>query len=162
MEERNGLSGNDSIGPLVSEGSRASLYKLEPNQVTSEPIKADSSDSYVVATLTSRKDPDWGDKYQKERASIEQRLLDEKRNMYFETYLAQTREEMKREGEIEIYAEVLDENFGAASPDALQSPMQNPLQNPLQPGSPMSPATPNRLPQRRTPPVIPQQPPANQ
>jgi peptidyl-prolyl cis-trans isomerase D len=162
MEERNGLSGNDSIGPLVSEGSRAPIYSLEPNQVTSEPIKADSSDSYVVAALTSRKDPDWGDKYQKERASIEQRLLDEKRNMYFETYLAQTREEMKREGEIEIYAEVLDENFGAASPDALQSPMQNPLQSPLQPGSPMSPATPNRLPQRRTPPVIPQQPPANQ
>jgi peptidyl-prolyl cis-trans isomerase D len=162
MEERNGLSGNDSIGPLVSEGTRASLYKLEPNQVTSEPIKADSSDSYVVGALTSRKDPDWGDKYQKERASIEQRLLDEKRNMYFETYLAQTREEMKREGDIEIYAEVLDENFGAASPNPLQSPMQNPLQNPLQPGSPMSPAAPNRLPQRRTPPVIPQQPPANQ
>ena len=48
--------------------------------------------------------------------------------MSFETYLAQTREEMKREGEVEIYQEVLDENFASEAPNPAQTPRQNPMQ----------------------------------
>jgi len=41
-----------------------------------------------------------GEPFQKERASIEQRLLDEKRNTFFSTYLAMTQKQMTDEGKI--------------------------------------------------------------
>jgi len=40
LDERLGLSASDSIGPLVSENSRAPVYKLNVGEVTKEPIKA--------------------------------------------------------------------------------------------------------------------------
>lgn len=102
LDERVGLSSTDSIGPVVSEASREKLYKLAVGQVIKEPIKTDS-DVYVVGGLSARKDADMGAPFQKERRSIEQRLLDEKRNTFFSTYLAMTQKQLKEEGKIKIY-----------------------------------------------------------
>ena len=57
-DERAGLTGGESIGPLIAEGDRSGVYKLNPNEVTREPIKVSDSDNYVVAGMMSRKDPD--------------------------------------------------------------------------------------------------------
>ena len=106
LDERTGLSASDSIGPLVSEGTRASVYKLNVGEITREPIKADN-DVYVVAAVFGRKDPDMGEAFEKERKSIEQRILDEKRNTFFSTYLATTQKQLKDEGKIKIYDNVI-------------------------------------------------------
>lgn len=108
-DERAGLKATESIGALLSEFERAPVYKLNVGEVTKEPIKTDSG-AFVVASLKERKDADMGEPFQKERASIEQRLLDEKRNTFFSTYLAMTQKQLQAEGKIKIY----DEAIGAA------------------------------------------------
>ncbi|MFY9608793.1 MAG: SurA N-terminal domain-containing protein [Blastocatellia bacterium] len=141
-DERAGLSGNDSVGSLVSERDRAILYKLNPGEVTREPIKPDESDTHVVAALISRKDADMGDPFKTQRASIEQRLLDEKRNMYFTTFLDTTQKQMKAAGEIKIYDDVIASAVGEPS---------SPLGQPPMPGMPGFPAGSRPGQQRRTP-----------
>jgi peptidyl-prolyl cis-trans isomerase D len=106
VDERAGISGNESIGPLLTEATRTSVYKLNLGEVTREPIKTDS-DVYVVASLIGRKDADMGEPFQKERKSIEQRLLDEKRSTFFGTYLALIEKQLKDEGKIKVYDEAI-------------------------------------------------------
>src|SRR4030095_14030855 len=105
-DERAGLKATESIGSLVSEFERAPVYKLNVGEVTKEPIKT-SGDIFVVAALKERKDADMGDPFQKERASIEQRLLDEKRNTFFQTYLSMTQKQLRAEGKIKVFEEAL-------------------------------------------------------
>jgi peptidyl-prolyl cis-trans isomerase D len=115
LDERAGLSASDSIGPLVSEHTRTNVYKLNVGEVTKEPIKADN-DVYVVAAVSSRKDPDMGEAFQKERKSIEQRLLDEKRNTLFSTYVATTQKQLKDEGKIKIYDNAIESAIDTSGP----------------------------------------------
>jgi peptidyl-prolyl cis-trans isomerase D len=149
-DERAGLGSTDSVGVLVSEANREPLYRLNPGEVTREPIKAESGDSLVIAALVSRQDADMGEAFQKERKSIEQRLLDEKRNIYFSTYLTTTQKQMKDEGKIKIYDDVIAEALEPAGeiPGAGQ---QMPF-----PGAPARP-TPRRSPQGASPGAFPQQ-----
>jgi peptidyl-prolyl cis-trans isomerase D len=138
VEERANFSGADSIGPLVSDESREPVYKLNVGEVTSEPIKSESGDSYVVVGLVARKDADMGDKYKTESKSIEQRLMDEKRNTYFTTYLDTTMKQMKSDGKIRIYQDRIDSAMEATA--ASRAP---------QPGG--MPGMPSKPRQRRTP-----------
>lgn len=105
-DERAGLKATESIGPLVSEFDRAPVYKLKAGEVTREPIKT-ANNVYVVAALKERKEADMGEPFQKERASIEQRLLDEKRNTFFSTYLSMTQKQMEADGKIKIYQDAI-------------------------------------------------------
>jgi len=139
-DERAGLKGTDSIGKLVSEFEREAVYKLKVGEVTREPIKA-SGDAYVVAALRERKEADMGEPYQKERASIEQRLLDEKRNTFFSTYLAMTQKRLQAEGKIKIY----EEEIAAAIETSGPAPQTGLPQMPARTG-----AGPRRSPQAPT------------
>jgi peptidyl-prolyl cis-trans isomerase D len=133
-DERSGLNGTESIGPLVSEFERAPVYKLKAGEITKDPIKTESG-HYVVAFVTERKDADMGEPFQKEKASIEQRMLDEKRNTFFSTYLAMTQKQMKEDGKIKVYDDTIEAAMGSPAANA-----------PLgQPGQPRMPA-----PTRRT------------
>jgi peptidyl-prolyl cis-trans isomerase D len=105
-DERAGLKATESIGSLVSEFERAPVYKLNLGEVTREPIKT-SGDIFVVAALKERKDADMGEPFQKERASIEQRLLEEKRNTFFQTYLSMTQKQLRADGKIKVFEEAL-------------------------------------------------------
>lgn len=133
-DERAGINETESIGPLIREINRASIYKLKVGEITREPIKAD--DTYVVAGLVNRKDADMGDPFKKERSSIEQRLLDEKRNTFFSTYLSMTQKELTASGKIKIYE------------DAVAAAIES-SGTPAQPGQPAMP-TPNGSSPRRT------------
>ncbi|HSO75716.1 MAG TPA: SurA N-terminal domain-containing protein [Blastocatellia bacterium] len=145
-DEREGLSGSDSVGPLTSEIDLAVLYKLNPGEVTREPIKPSESDTQIVATMISRKDADMGEPFKTQRGSIEQRLLDEKRNIYFTTYLEATQKQMKESGEIKIYDDVIASAIGVPS---------TPTGLPSMPGSGGMPGFPPGMPgagqQRRAP-----------
>ena len=135
VDERAGVSGNESIGPLVTEATRTPVYKLNLGEVTREPIKADG-DVYVVAALIGRKDADMGEPFQKERKSIEQRLLDEKRGIFFGTYLAITQKQLKDTGKIKVYD------------DAIAVAVQSPGGAPAAAGRPQLPASGGRAPRR--------------
>ena len=106
VDERGGLAGGDSIGPLVTEANRAPIYKLNVGEITKDPIKTENN-VFVVAALKARKDADMGEPFQKERKSIEQRLLDEHRNVYFSTYLAMTQKQLNESGKIKIYEDAI-------------------------------------------------------
>lgn len=135
-DERVGLGAGDSIGPLSSDANKAPVYKLNVGDVTKEPIKTDS-DVWVVAGLMGRKDPDMADAFQKERKSIEQRLLDERRNTLFSTYLAMTQKQLKAEGKIKTYDDAIAAGIeaGGAIP-ATGSPSGNPRMPTSGPGRP--------------------------
>jgi peptidyl-prolyl cis-trans isomerase D len=136
FDERLGLTGSESIGPLVTESSRTIIYKLKVGEVTKDPIKTDN-DVYVVAAIEGRKEADMGDPFQKERKSIQQRLLDDKRNTFFSTYLAMTQKQLKDEGKIKVYDDAV-----AAAVASSGSPTQT--------GQPRMPARTGASP-RRTP-----------
>ncbi|MFY9557001.1 MAG: SurA N-terminal domain-containing protein [Blastocatellia bacterium] len=136
LDERSGLTGSDSIGPLVTEANKEIVQKLKVGEVTKTPIKTDSS-VYVVAAVSSRKEADMGEPFQKERKSIEQRLLDDKRNTFFSTYLALTQKQLNDAGKIKIYNDAV-----AAAVD-----LGGPLPEPGQPSMP----TPTGRAPRRTP-----------
>src|SRR5262249_51001548 len=113
-DERAGITGNDSIASLITEESRVSIYKLNPGQVTSEPIKTESGDSYAVAAMISRKDADMGEAFQKARKGIEDRLVNSKKEMVFSTFMSTTEKRLKDEGKIKIYQSVIDEAMKAS------------------------------------------------
>jgi peptidyl-prolyl cis-trans isomerase D len=116
VEERSGLTGSDSIGPLTAEADRAPIYKLNPGEVTTEPIKNSNGDSYVVAALLERKDADMGEKFQKERKSVEERLLQSKRSAFFSAYLTAAEKRLKEEGKIRIYQDVIESALAKSKP----------------------------------------------
>lgn len=122
LEDRAGLPATDSIGPLVTEAERAPIYKLNVGEVTHEPIKNENGDSYVVAALVTRKDSDMGDAFKKEKNSIEQRLLEDKRNIYFQTYLAETERLMKDKGKIKVYDDTIGQVLESGAPSPSGAP----------------------------------------
>ena len=121
-DERAGITGNDSIASLITEESRASIYKLAPGHVTADPVKTEGSDSYVVAAMLSRKDADMGDAFQKQRKSIEDKLLNTKKDTIFSTFMSATEKRLKDEGKIKIYQSVIDEAMKADAELAPQVP----------------------------------------
>ena len=108
VDERAGIKATDSIGVLVSEGSRAPIYKLKAGEVLREPIKASDSDTYVVAAVVERKDADMGEAFQKEKKGIEEKLLQERRDNLFTTHLAASQKQLKDAGKIDIRQAVID------------------------------------------------------
>jgi peptidyl-prolyl cis-trans isomerase D len=139
-DERAGVGESDSIGPLTTEEGRASVYKLGVGQVTTEPLKTEN-DHYMVIGLVARKDADMGDAFQKEKKSLEQRLLDEKRNVVFTTYLAELQQKLKADGKIKIYQDRIDDAM-----EALQSQQGNTPDLPMPGGLPQRTRRPQRAP----------------
>lgn len=139
VDERPSLGATDSIGPLITEANRAAIYKLKVGEVTKDPIKTDNN-VFVVATLQSRKDADMGEPFQKERKSIEQRLLDEKRNTFFSTYLAMTQKQLNEQGKIKIYEDSIVAAIDSGTAASGQSPSRPPTPTPGRPRrSPLGP-----------------------
>lgn len=114
-DERAGLKATESIGSLVSEFERAPVYKLNVGEVTREPIKT-ANNVLVVAALRERKEADMGEPFQKERASIAERLLDERRNTFFTTYLSMTQKQLQADGKIKIYDDAVAAAIESAGP----------------------------------------------
>ena len=132
VDARKDITGSDSFGPLTSEYDRKIVYKLNPGELTKEPIKPSGGENYVVVALDSRKDADMGDEYKKAEKSIRQSLLDDQKEILFSTYLEEAQKRLKDQGKIKIYYDVIDQAIGAP-------------QAPVRPGAPLAPG------RRRTP-----------
>ncbi len=151
-DERAGYTpGNDpQLGPLTSEADLARIQKLNKGEITREPIKVTGSDSYVVAAVIDRSEPDMGEPFQKEKKSIQERLLDTKRNTLFTSYLAAVQKQLKDEGDIVIYDDVIKSALGtSAAPGGLPPQMPG--------GGGVMPPAPRNNPRSRTLPIAPPQ-----
>ncbi|HKV38778.1 MAG TPA: peptidylprolyl isomerase [Blastocatellia bacterium] len=115
-DNKEGITGNDPIGPLMTDENRASVYKLDPGHVTPEPIKEEDGSSYAVVGLISRKDADMGEPFQKQKKSIEDRLLQAKQETLFSTLLQSAEKRLKDQGKIKIYQSVVDAVFKTGEP----------------------------------------------
>jgi peptidyl-prolyl cis-trans isomerase D len=116
VDERAGMTSADSVASLITESDRQPIYKLNANEVLTQPIKASESDNYVVAALTSRQDADMGQPFQTERKAIEERLQTSRRESLFSAYLARIQKQMKDDGRIKIYQGVIDEALNIMTP----------------------------------------------
>jgi peptidyl-prolyl cis-trans isomerase D len=141
-DERAGMKAGDSIGPLINEGQREPIYKLKAGEVWREPIKLDDGEKYIVVAAVSRKDADMGEAFQKERKSIEDKLLQTKRGDMYQAHLDATKEQLTKAGKIAVYQETINTVVGLDATDG----------EPPAPGGGSSPLSrpPTRAP-RRTP-----------
>ncbi len=147
LDERAGLRLGDSIGQLTTDADREPVYKLNAGEVTSEPIKTENGNAYVVAAMLSKQEPSTDDaEFEKQRKSITDRLLDAKRNTFFDSYLTMTVDQLKKDGTIKVYDDVIAKAFEAGASQQSEEP-QIPAQ-PQMPGLPgRSPNAPRRTPQ---------------
>ncbi|MCI0489669.1 MAG: SurA N-terminal domain-containing protein [Blastocatellia bacterium] len=149
VDERDGVTGNDPMGPLVSEATRTPIYKLNPGEVTREPIKVDNGNSYVVAALVSRKDPDMGEPFESQRKSIEENLASTRRNTLFLNYLTALEKRLRDEGKIEVYQDVINASLGPPAPPSGGGLPSQPFGSPQLPSrTPGRPVSPGSLPGR--------------
>jgi peptidyl-prolyl cis-trans isomerase D len=113
FDERN-VSGNDTIGSISSEAQRERIYQLKVSEVLRDPISIDDGSTMVVASLKGRKDADMGDPFQKQRRQIEEGLLSTKRNAMFTAYLAWAQKQLREQGKIKVYQDVIQSSIADA------------------------------------------------
>ena len=92
--------GKAGTSPALDEA----IYALKPGEVAKAPVKV--SDNWVVLGATKRTEADLAE-FAKQRDQLTQSKLTERQNQIFEDYIATVQEQMKRDGKIKIYADVL-------------------------------------------------------
>jgi peptidyl-prolyl cis-trans isomerase D len=102
---------NYKVGtPLADLGSSSvlddPLYAAQSGQVLSTPIFL--NENYIVLGVTKRTEADMAE-FTKQRDSLIQTAQDTRKNQVFSDYLASLTEQMKRDGKIKVYKEVLDQ-----------------------------------------------------
>ena len=123
--EKAGLKAEDEeafrLGrPLGSAGADpaldAAVYQLRTGEVTKAPVKV--GDKWVVVAVKGRRDSK-PEEFEKQKAELTERALDERRSQLFEDFLVEARRKLEEKGQIEIYRDalaLLDESEPAALP----------------------------------------------
>ena len=110
------------LGSPLGEGPTATtneelenaIYAMKEGDVTKTPIKV--GDSWMIVGMTKREDANMAD-FAKQRDTMMEQMLSQKRGEVYSEYLASTRQKMEAAGKIKIYNDViakLDE--GTADP----------------------------------------------
>ncbi len=88
----------------TSEQLEDAIFNLKNGEVTKNPIKV--GDNWYVVGVTSRTEADMNE-FAKQRDSLVQAKLQEKRGQVFQDYLASVRQKMEASKEIQIYQEAM-------------------------------------------------------
>jgi len=93
-------------GPSAStnEALEDAIYAMKPGDVTKTPIKV--GDNLVIVGVKSREDASM-DEFAKQRDSLLEQMLQQKRSAVFSDYLAATKQKMETDGKIVIYPDAL-------------------------------------------------------
>lgn len=83
-------------------------FFLKEKEVAKEPVKA--GDDWVVLGITKRVDPDMA-KFATERKTTQERLIAERQNAFFQAYIDKRLKELKEQGKVVTYQEVIDDFF---------------------------------------------------
>ncbi len=123
-----GLTAKDSkafiLGSPLGEGPTATtndeleeaIYAMKEGDVTKTPIKV--GDNWMIVGMTKREDANMAE-FAKQRDTLMEQMLSQKRGEVFSEYLASTRQKMESDGKIKIYNDViakLDEGTTPADP----------------------------------------------
>jgi peptidyl-prolyl cis-trans isomerase D len=112
--------------------AQEAIYALKEGEVTKTPLKL--GNDWIVVGVTKRKEADLGE-FAKQRDSLIQSALTERRSQLFEDYISAAQARMENEGRIKIYTDVLaqfkDNEPTVTSPPAPQRPTTSlPIQIP--------------------------------
>ncbi len=88
----------------TSEQLEDAIFKLKNGEVTKTPIKV--GDNWYVVGVTSRTEADMNE-FAKQRDTLVQAKLQEKRGQVFQDYLASVRQKMEASKEIQVYQEAM-------------------------------------------------------
>jgi peptidyl-prolyl cis-trans isomerase D len=111
--ERAGLKAEDEAAfklgrPMGTAGADASLdaavFALKAGEVTKAPVKI--GDKWVVVGVRARTDADPAE-FDKQRASLNETALSERRNQVFDDFLVEARRRLDQDGKIEIFRDAL-------------------------------------------------------
>lgn len=105
----------DNFGVLAQVMTTA--LGLKQGQITKEPLYGNTK--YLVFGVTKRTDPDQT-KYNEQAKAIEQRLLEERRRMIFDSYLDGIKKQLKTDGKITVYNQAIEQIFAQAKESAGQ------------------------------------------
>ena len=89
------------------------IYGLKEGELTKTPLKI--GDTWVVVGATKRTDADLAE-FAKERASLTEQMLSERRNDVFEDYVSAVRARLEKDGEVRVYEDVLARVGGDEGP----------------------------------------------
>jgi peptidyl-prolyl cis-trans isomerase D len=106
-----------------SAAGEEAIYALKEGEVTKTPIKV--GDNWVVVGATSRKEADLAE-FAKQRDSLMESALSERRNQIFEDYILTAQNRMESEGKIKIYEDVLAKLGGENEPPTITNPQGPP------------------------------------
>ena len=97
----------------TSEALEEAIFAMKEGEASATPIKV--GESWYVVGVTKRTDPT-PDEFAKQRTSLMESLLTQKRGEVFAEYLASTRQRMEADGSIKIYESALAKLEAPAEP----------------------------------------------
>jgi len=100
--------GAASGGLQTLQAARTAALSLKEGEVGKTPVKFGAG--YLVLAATKRTEPDLS-KLASEREGIRQRMLSERQQVTYDTYLKETRKRYEQEGKIRVYQDRIDNFF---------------------------------------------------
>ena len=88
----------------TSEALEDAIYGMKEGEATKTPIKV--GETYYIVGVTKREEANM-DEFAKQRDSLMEQMLTQKRGEVFQDYLASTRLKMESNGDIKIYKDVV-------------------------------------------------------
>jgi len=107
----------------TSEQLEDAVYGLKSGEVAKTPLKV--GDNWYVVGITKREDANMDD-FAKQRDTLMQTMIQQKRGGVFSDYLAAVRQKMEQSGDVKIYNEVLEKLDAETQSTNPQMPQQFP------------------------------------
>ncbi len=104
----------DGPSATTSEALENAIYAMKAGEATKTPIKI--GENYYIVGVTSREEANM-DEFAKERDTLREQMLAEKRGEVFQDYLASTRLRMETAGDIRIYNDAVAKVDDNSQPD---------------------------------------------
>jgi parvulin-like peptidyl-prolyl isomerase len=82
------------------------IYSMKPGEFSKTPLKVE--DKWVIVGVTKKYDADQGG-FAAQRDTLKQSMMRERQDQVFEDYIAGVQQQMKKDGKIKIYQNVLDQ-----------------------------------------------------
>jgi len=82
------------------------IYSMKPGEFSKTPLKVE--DKWVIVGVTKKYDADQGG-FAAQRDTLKQSMMSERQDQVFEDYIAGVQQQMKKDGKIKIYQNVLDQ-----------------------------------------------------
>ncbi|MEW6730238.1 MAG: SurA N-terminal domain-containing protein [Acidobacteriota bacterium] len=91
------------------------ILGLKEGEVIKEPIFG--NEKYLVLGVTKRVEPD-RTKYNEQSKAIKERLLEDRRQLTYDSYMTSLKKKLEKDGKINVYKETIEQIFASTNPPA--------------------------------------------